>query len=251
MTCDSSSLSAGTRWVWIILRRKARRPWTDPVHGWSAAARTEPPHVLRLALSPSCWVSSACLPRPSPKKASIKSPLKTTTGLDSHKLEQNNLFFFSQASPPPLLFAMPSPVPHLHACSDLSHIVSGRGCEHRREAESPSCLRMHTVLMWADSIRQHFWLPHTPLPFTACLPILVSSCTNVFAMTRQTRLPAELHPFLLLFIYAVGETVRLTSARCNSHYLPFIVVQNIVVSCFCMGQYGTSDRSWWQDDVSL
>lgn len=110
MTCDSSSLSAGTRWVWIILQRKAQRPWSDPVHGWSAAARTEPPHVLRLALSPSCWVSSACLPRPSPKKASIKSPLKTTTGLDSHKLEQNNLFF--PKPPPPSTsprHAFPSP----------------------------------------------------------------------------------------------------------------------------------------------
>lgn len=101
MTCDSSSLSAGTRWVWIIPQREARRPWSDPVHRWSAAVRTEPPHVLRLALSPSCWVSSACLPRPSPKKAFIKSPLKTTTGLDSHKPEQNNLFFFFPQAPPP------------------------------------------------------------------------------------------------------------------------------------------------------
>ncbi len=123
-----------------------QRPWSDRIDGWSAAAHTELPHVLLLALSPSCWFSSVCLLCPSPKEASIKSPLKMRTGLDSYKLEQNNLF------PNP----MPTPAPHLRACSYLSHIVSGRSRERCCETESSSCLLMHTILMWADSIRQHF-----------------------------------------------------------------------------------------------
>lgn len=97
------------------------------------------------------------------------------TGLDSYKLEQNNLF------PNPT----PTPAPHLHACSYLSCIVSGRSRERCCETESSSCLLMHTILMWADSIRQHFWLPHTPLSFTASLLLFMSLPPNVSATTRQ------------------------------------------------------------------
>lgn len=61
------------------------------------------PHVLHLAFSPCRWFSSVCLLSPSPREASIKSPLWTTTGLDSYKLEQNNLF-------PKLHVSMPVPI---------------------------------------------------------------------------------------------------------------------------------------------
>lgn len=88
-------------------------------------------------LSSSCWFSSVCLLCPSPKEASFKSPLKMRTGLDSYKLEQNNLF------PNPT----PTPAPHLHACSYVSCIVSGRSRERCSETESSSCLLMHTILM--------------------------------------------------------------------------------------------------------
>lgn len=83
--------------------KKAQCLWSDPIEGWSVAARMEPPHVLRLAISPCRWFSSVCLLCPSPKEASIKSPLRTTTGLDSYKLEQNNLF-------PKLHISMPVPI---------------------------------------------------------------------------------------------------------------------------------------------
>lgn len=150
-----------------------QRPWSDRIERRSAA---ELPYVPLLALSPSCWFSSVCLLCPSPKEASIKSPLKTGTGLDSYKLEQNNLF------PNPT----PTPAPHLHACSYLSRIVSGRSRERCCETESSSCLLMHTILMWADSIRQHFWMPHTPLSFTASLLLFMSLPPNVSVTTRQT-----------------------------------------------------------------
>lgn len=124
---------------------------------------------------------------PSLKEASIKSPLKIRTGRDSYKLEQNNLF------PNP----MPTPAPHLHACSYLSHIVSSRSRERCRETESSPCLLMHTILMRADSIRQHFWMPHTLSSFSASHLLLISLPTNVSAATRQNAWPsAELHPLL-------------------------------------------------------
>lgn len=86
-----------------------QRPWSDRIEGWSSAARTELSHVLHLALSPSCWFSSVCLLCPSPKEASIKSPLKMRTGLDSYKLEQNNPFQMPHPSPtsPRLFLSVP------------------------------------------------------------------------------------------------------------------------------------------------
>lgn len=79
-------------------RKKGSAPLVLPNRGM---VRCSPylPHVLCLALSPCCWFSSVCLLCPSPKEASIKSPLKTTTGLDSYKLEQNNLFPKPHAHP--------------------------------------------------------------------------------------------------------------------------------------------------------
>lgn len=152
-----------------------RRPWSDRIEGWSTAAHAELSHAPLLALSPSCWFSSVCLLSPSPKEASIKSPLKMRTGLDSYKLEQNNLF------PNPT----PTPAPHLHACSYLSHIVSGRSRERCWETESSSCLLMHTILMWADSIRQHVWMPHTLSSFSASFRRLMSLPPNVSAATTH------------------------------------------------------------------
>lgn len=176
MTCDSSSLSAGTRWVWIILQKKGSAPlvWPNPM---TVHRSPSSPHVLHLALSPSCWFSSICLLWPSPEEASIKSPLETTTGLDSYKLEQNNLFFPGTT---------PTPAPHPRACPYLSHIVSGRSCERCCEAESTSCLLMHTVLMWAVSIRQHFWLPHTPLPFH-CQPFISYVFTCLYICSDKAK----------------------------------------------------------------
>lgn len=165
MTCDSSLLSSGTRRVWIIPQKRLslqQCPWSDHIVGWSTAAHTLQPYfLLLLALSPSCLFSSICLPCPSPKEASIKSPLKTRTGLDSYKLEQNNLF------------RNPSTAPHLQACSCLSLIVSGRSRERCCETESSSCLLMHTILMWADSIRQHIWMPYPLPPYTASVLFLM------------------------------------------------------------------------------
>lgn len=167
-----------------------QHPWSDCIVGWSTTAHTQLPHALLLAFSPSCWISFICLLCPSPKEASIKSPLKMRMGLDSNKLEQNNLFTKNPT---------PTPAPHHHACSCLSHIVSGRSRKRCCEAESSSCLPMRTILMWADSIRQHFRMPHTLPSFTASLQLLMSLLPNVSAKTRQTAWQsAALQPLLWL-----------------------------------------------------
>ena len=195
MTCDSSLLSLRTRWVWIIRQKRPslqQHPWSDRIAAWPFAARTELTHLPLLALSPSCWFSFICLLCPSPKEASIKSPLKTETELDSYKLEQSNLFTKKEK---------PSPAPHRHACSCPSHIVSGRSCRRCCETQSGSCLQMHTILMWADSIMQHFWMPHSLLFFTASHRLPMSSPPNVFVVTRQTAWQsAEQQPLYLLLM---------------------------------------------------
>lgn len=197
MTCDSSSLSAGTRWVWIIPQK--RLPSTAPLvwpNRWMVRCSLcrDAPVLLYWPLSPCCWFSSICLLCPSPKEASIKSPLKIKTGLDSYKLEQNNLF------PNPTSTA----APHLCASSYLSHIVRGRSRERCCETESSSCLLMQTILMWADSIRRHFWMPHTLPSFTASL--LLPMSLPLMYLLWQGRLWqwAELQPLLQWLISALA-----------------------------------------------
>ena len=150
MQYDLWQLSAVHSWDKRSLNHSSKRLYPSAAPSVRPSpAGTELSRVLLLALSPSCCFSSVCLLLPSPKEASIKSPLEMRTGLDSYKLEQNNLF------PKPHAHPGPTPVP---ICPISS---AAEACERCCETESSSCLLMHTLLMWADSIRQHFWMPHT------------------------------------------------------------------------------------------
>lgn len=99
MTCDSSSLS--DRDEMSLNHWAEKRPGAPGLFGRSPLR----PSHLPVASHQSVYK------RPSPKKAAIKSPWKTATGLDSHKLEQNNLFLL--LSLPSFLPVPLSPLPRL------------------------------------------------------------------------------------------------------------------------------------------
>lgn len=142
------------------------------------------PHVLHLALSPSCWFSSICLLWPSPEEASIKSPLRTTTGLDSYKLEQNNLFF-------PRHHTHPSPTP---PCLSLS-------VPHRQRQE----LR---ALLWG---REHFLFTDAH-----CIDVSCFHQATLLAATHSASLSLPAFYFLCLYmlIYLLRQG-EVESFLCN------------------------------------
>lgn len=170
----------GTRWVWITGQRKGPAPL---VCATAACCAPAPAPHLPVASHQSVYS------HPSPKKAAIKSPLKTTTGLDSHKLEQNNLFplsaslsFSSFLPPNPHLRSLPSP---LAARSDPSRSSALAGAAGTARSHAvPCCLRMCAVLMRADSIRQHFFSfqPGPAFLLPAWLPALASSCLKYICL---------------------------------------------------------------------
>lgn len=145
MTCDSSSLSdRGRDESESLGREKARRPW-------SVRLQPAPAPHLPVAFHQSFYS------RPSPKKAAIRSPLKTTTGLDSHKLEQNNLFLSPYLSPLFLPSCLPIPVSALSPVCPSLPVPIRLGRQRRREPRAlpgatrfPCCLRMCAVLMRAE-----------------------------------------------------------------------------------------------------
>lgn len=150
------------------------------------------PRFLRLlALSPSCLFSSICLPCPSPKEASIKSPLKTRTGLDSYKLEQNNLF----------------PKPHCGLVSPCP-FVSVPYCQ-RQKPKAPLWDRERFLFTDAHYIdvswfHQATHLDAIPPAASHCLSSSAYGFTpNASATTGQTAWQsAELQPLLWLSVSA-------------------------------------------------
>lgn len=172
MTTDSSLLSAQTKWVWITLQKGS--PFSK---AFGLTQSKDGPLQLQcssLALSPSCWFSSICLLCRSPKVASIKSPLKMITGLDSYKLEQNNI---SQTP-------MSSLAPHPNACSYLSHIISSRGPEHC--CETWTALVYWCTLYWCELIPSgHTFGCHTPCVFP-CVPSTAYAFTPMHLLWQGT-----------------------------------------------------------------
>lgn len=155
----------GTRWVWIIGQRKGPAPVVC-----STAACCAPAPAPHLPVASHQSVYS----HPSPKKAAIKSPLKTTTGLDSHKLEQNNLFLSSYLS----LFlpsCLPIPISALSRLPSLPVPIHLRRQRWREPRAPPGATRFRVVygcvLYWCELIPSgntfvgcslglpSFWLP--------------------------------------------------------------------------------------------
>lgn len=190
MICDSSSLSSGTRRVWIIPQKRLslqQRPWSDHIVGCSTAA------LLSSSSGPltSCLFSSICLPCSSPKEASIKSPLKTRMGLDSYKLEQNNLF----------------PKPHCGLTSPCPFL----SVPYRQRQKPRALLWDREQFLFTDAhyidvswFHQATHLDAIPPAASHCLPSTPYVFTpNASAMTRQTAWQsAELQPLLWLLISA-------------------------------------------------
>lgn len=178
MTCDSSSLSARTRWVWIMPQKGC------PFNSALGLTESRDGPVQPVQSCPMFFVWHSHLP--------VGSNLSVYSVPVQRKHPLNHLWRWERdltaTNWSKTIFSKcptPTPAPHLHACSYLSHIVSGRGRELCCETERSSCLLMHTILMWADSIRQHFWMPHTPLSLTASFLLLMSLPPNASATTRQ------------------------------------------------------------------
>lgn len=87
----------------------------QPLQSW--------PHVLHLAPLTLLLVLICLFTLPSPKEASYKSPLKMRTGLDSNKLEQNNLFPNPTSTPAPHLPCLFPSVPVSSAAVAVSATV--------------------------------------------------------------------------------------------------------------------------------
>lgn len=151
----------------------------------------QPCFLRLLAPSPSCLFSSICLPCPSPKEASIKSPLEMRTGLDSYKLEQNNLF----------------PKPHCGLTSP-SPFVS---VPYRQRQKPRALLWDREQFLFSDAhyidvswFHQATHLDAIPPAASHCLPSTPYVFTpNASAMTGQTAWQsAELQTLLWLLISA-------------------------------------------------